>query len=114
MGRLSPTLETSEARLAKDRIRNSSRAAFTRGPAVANIGMQGAVAYALLDIASAIRDAGADDPGVNRLLAVADSIVDLIADGAPADRIARAAVAYRLERDGFDVDQLVAPVERPR
>lgn len=98
-------LETMEAMLAKERVRNSSRAAVAHGPEIASIGMQGALVYALLDISNSIRSAG-PSAEVKRMLSISDAIVDAIADGASAEILQKLAVAFKIEREGFSVDQL--------
>jgi hypothetical protein len=96
-------METSEARIAKDRVRNATRALRTESPDLAQIGTQGALVYALLDVANAIRHAHDEDQ--ERLLRLTDLMADAIADG-DMERAERLAASYKIERDGPNYDQL--------
>lgn len=98
-------METSERRLAKDRIRNGSRAAVAHNPELAQVGIQGSIAYALLDVASAIREHSADRNQMRRLLAISDSMVEAILDGKDPEQIKRIAQSWTIEREGIDIDQ---------
>lgn len=98
-------METREAQLAKDRVRNATRAAVNHGPEIAAIGTQGALVYALLDVAQAIREQG-PDAKTQALLHIADALVDAVVEGADEDRVKSIAQAFEIERKGFNVDQL--------
>lgn len=96
---------TSLEQLARDRVRNSTRAFFTHGVGTAQVGMAGAGVYALLEVARAIRAQG-PDAKTERLLTISDALVDAITDE-DARTIERIAEAYRIEREGIGVDQLI-------
>lgn len=98
-------METSEARLAKQRVRNSTGALRTQSPATAEVGMSGAVVYALLDVANAIRSTIGDDEKTRRLLHITDSIAEAISEGADADKLKALADSYLVERGDFGIDQ---------
>ncbi len=101
--------DTMEAQLAKDRVRHASRleidqARGDKQQVDAAIGMQGAIVYALLDLANAVRCPSADTK-TERLLSITDSLVEAITDGANSDVIKRIADTFYIERQGYDVDQ---------
>jgi len=98
-------LETQEARIAKDRVMNATGALREHSPAVAQVGVSGAIAYAVLDLANALREQ--TDPKTAALLRIADGLVDAIADGASEETIKKLAEAYKLESEGISYDQTV-------
>lgn len=96
--------ETNESRLAKDRIRNASAGLRSDLPGdKLQVGTQGAIALALLDVANAIRER--DDERSRRLLNISDMLVDAITDGASEETIKGICQAYTVESRGFNVDQ---------
>ena len=103
------TVDTMEAQLAKDRVRHASRLEIDQAhgdkqQVDATIGMQGAIVYALLDLANAVRSPSVDNK-TERLLSITDSLVEAITDGAENDVIKRIADTFYIERQGYDVDQ---------
>lgn len=96
---------TALEQLARDRVRNSSRALFKHGVGTASIGVAGAGVYALLEIARAIRSGPVDDK-TRRLLAISDALVEAIVEG-DEKTVKAIADAYVIERQDFGVDQLV-------
>jgi hypothetical protein len=103
---MNTTNDTSEARLAQDRIRNSTRVALDPkgGPDIAAIGTQGAIAYALLDVANAIRGTSKDEQ-TKSLLNISDALVEAIREGADQKVVQRISEQFEIERKGFNVDQ---------
>lgn len=98
-------LDTLEAQLAKDRIRNASAVVIRGGdPEKARIGTEGAIAYALLDIANAIRDRDPDDK-TKRLLYIADSLAEAVLEGADKKVVDSIAGEFLVERQEFSIDQ---------
>jgi len=97
--------ETSERHLAKERVRNASRAAVAKPGIDSQVGTQGAIALALLDVASAIREHSADRNQMRRLLAISDSIVEAVLEDKDPEQIKRLAVSWTIEREGIDIDQ---------
>lgn len=96
--------DTFEAHIAKERVRNSSRSVTKHSHATTQVGINGAMVYALLDVANAIRSHSIN-PAAERLLRISDSLVDAIVDGASPETIKGIAEAFQIERKGFDIDQ---------
>ena len=96
------SVETPEARIAKQRVMNATRVAVNHGPEIARVGTEGALTYALLDIANAVRS-GQDEKTKN-LLRIADLLTDAITDR-DAERIERLANDFKMMREGLDFDQ---------
>jgi hypothetical protein len=96
--------------LVHDRVANSTKVLLNPegGASKASVGTQGAIAYALLDVANAIRElANRPDPHTRHLLDIAESLVDCLKDG--DDRAAKfLAEQFKLEKDGLNFDQILA------
>src|SRR5690349_157343 len=100
-------IDTNEAMIAKRRVTNATRTAVNHSPELAQVGIQGAIAYALLDVANAIRDQG-PDAKTQGLLRIADALVDAIRDGESEEQIKKIADAFYLESQGVSYDQKTA------
>lgn len=109
------------AHLARRRVANATSVAVRPantanekrrgGPEVASIGTQGAIAYALLDVAEAIRET-IPDSRLNKAVAVGDSLAEAIIEG-NLELAREIAGRYQLERDGVEVDQVHGLLEPP-
>ncbi len=110
--------DTMEAQLAKDRVRHSSRLEIDQAHGdkqqiAAAIGMQGAVVYAMLDVANALRSLR-PDAQQDRLLSIMDSLVEAITEGADAAKVKELSDLYYIERQGFEIDQKNAMIPEMR
>lgn len=94
---------TREAEIAKQRVSNATRIVTKHDPAIAAIGTEGAIAYALLDVANAIRSQGPDS-ATKQMLAIADLLVDAIAER-DVEKTERLAQDFQMLREGLDYDQ---------
>jgi hypothetical protein len=101
----STEFDSHEKRMTKERVANATRVALNdHRPEVAQVGNVGAIAYALLEVANAIRS-HSSDPRAMRLLSITDSLVDAILEGHDPEQIKKIAEAFRIERKGYDIDQ---------
>lgn len=98
-------MDTAEARIAKQRVSNATLLnTHPNGPEKAAVGTSGAIAYALLDVANAIREQGPDER-TQRILRLNDLLIDAIFEKSDQSVIEKIAAEITLEREGLSVDQ---------